>query len=380
MQEVCLSLEEIAFGQNCDTDKDEGEYNETQQEVIAFLQESRIPPPPKKTLKELIAERKKEIRSKQADDGTEGDTEEEEEAEQEKEEEDEEADEDDDDDDTDKKEYRLNKLYEKVIFDLQLQYRFQKRICLGAYIVTPIQQTQQQQEQQQEPQLYCLKIQARKRRHRMRLPIELRILSHIRSFKSPKHVQVMKSYLLKEDVYAFLSPYAMDLLHVKDIHTHPKQIQLLMHQLLCGLRQLHRHGIIHRDIKHSNVLWDGKTATIIDYDKATWVTTKGHHILVGTDGFIAPEVWRHERDGTHHPKPYSTKCDMYSLGVLFGCLLFGVTEYEVKEIHASIFRQHVKTFFDAATAGLLRGLLRRKPRHRFHASLALKSDYFIGII
>ena len=84
-----------------------------------------------------------------------------------------------------------------------------------------------------------------------------------------------------------------------------------------GVKALHDAGIIHRDIKPANILLkNGKVkltdfsfGAFVDHDSTTFTTTNQ---LVGTSGYIAPEIYR---EGGHHATMLS---DIYSLG----CTLF----------------------------------------------------------
>jgi serine/threonine-protein kinase len=88
-------------------------------------------------------------------------------------------------------------------------------------------------------------------------------------------------------------------------------------QLGRGLDALHRRGILHRDVKPSNVLLDGDgTAALADFGLArapdsTQLTADGQ--LLGTPHYLAPELI----EGS----PATRLSDVYALGcVLYECV------------------------------------------------------------
>ncbi len=120
------------------------------------------------------------------------------------------------------------------------------------------------------------------------------------------------------------------------------QAVAVAHQLLCALEVVHRHGIVHRDVKPSNVLVsrlpDGDQIELIDFgiaqvgadaDSATRKLTQAGEIL-GTVEYMAPE--RILEAG-----PVDATCDVYSVGVvLFECLLGEVPASGVAGVLASV--------------------------------------------
>jgi serine/threonine protein kinase len=86
----------------------------------------------------------------------------------------------------------------------------------------------------------------------------------------------------------------------------------LASELLGPLAHIHEAGVVHRDVKPSNVLLDdGDRARLTDFgiaqpDDATRLTQTGH--VIGTARYMAPEVLEGE--------PATERSDLYSCGVV----------------------------------------------------------------
>ena len=86
-------------------------------------------------------------------------------------------------------------------------------------------------------------------------------------------------------------------------------------QACNAMELIHRHSIIHRDLKLQNILVasEGASIKISDFGVATCVLSNGRekkaNTSVGTPHYMAPEICE--------DLPYSSKCDVWSLGICF---------------------------------------------------------------
>lgn len=119
---------------------------------------------------------------------------------------------------------------------------------------------------------------------------------------------------------------------------------------VSGLASLHGAGIIHRDLKHENILISrsGHVA-IADFGLATVVDTSAGGTTTGaagTCGYMAPEVYYCEAHGVAEEKRmYTAKCDVWSLAVI-------ILEMAIR---------HVGYFIDESESGVDMAWERRVP-------------------
>lgn len=107
------------------------------------------------------------------------------------------------------------------------------------------------------------------------------------------------------------------------------EIARALSDVLAGLAYLHKHSIIHRDIKPNNVLLRKGTAKIADFGCSTRALELARS-CVGTPWYLAPEVARAE--------PHSYAADIWSLGCVALELATGKRLYSDMHAFAVIIR------------------------------------------
>ena len=98
----------------------------------------------------------------------------------------------------------------------------------------------------------------------------------------------------------------------------------VLKQLVNGYKHLHDHSIIHRDLKPANILIKDESYKIADFGFAKFYNEGAdlaqiHQSLVGSPIYMCPEIL--------NGNTYSTKSDVWSMGVIFYQMLFGKTPH-----------------------------------------------------
>jgi tRNA A-37 threonylcarbamoyl transferase component Bud32 len=92
-----------------------------------------------------------------------------------------------------------------------------------------------------------------------------------------------------------------------------------VYQMCDGLRYLHQHNIIHRDVKPENMMLDGDgNVVLVDFGVSEVTVDEASTVegAVGTPAFMAPEVWAGDRVS-------GAAADVWSLGVSVFMMLVG---------------------------------------------------------
>lgn len=94
-------------------------------------------------------------------------------------------------------------------------------------------------------------------------------------------------------------------------------------QIASGLRKIHEHGMIHRDIRADNILVnDNYICKVGDMGLARVVDPFGQHTQIGCAGFMPPEF---------HEGSYDQKLDIFTLGLTLN-ELFTETEHSYRPL------------------------------------------------
>lgn len=154
------------------------------------------------------------------------------------------------------------------------------------------------------------------------------------------------------------------------------RIQVLQ-QLVDALLILKEQGIVHRDLKPDNLMYDSRTNSIKVIDFGLAVNHNEEVSKAGTPGFVAPEILKNHG----HKCQYSTNSDLYSLGIIYYCLVSGyhpfdaedATQILVKNKKGTVDYQSVNHLsIPSAELFALKGMLQNDPAHRI--SLTELSD------
>lgn len=144
------------------------------------------------------------------------------------------------------------------------------------------------------------------------------------------------------------------------------QIGLLI-QMLQTLQYLHRHGILHRDLKPGNVLVTDNHVYLLDFGLALESSFVQSHDVGGTIPYMPPEVIA--------GKPVSAATDLYSFGVMAYEILLGKHPFDTQSqgtLIGQILMQPAvvpEGVLDDALEAFLMRLLSKNPTERYASAL-----------
>jgi serine/threonine protein kinase len=137
-------------------------------------------------------------------------------------------------------------------------------------------------------------------------------------FEDHRNIYIVLEYYPHGDLITFF----------KDKELLPEdELRMLFLKIVIGIERLHRHKIIHRDIKMDNILLDKNYEPVISDFGISSVYHPGQPIMDtgGTPAYLAPEVIK--ADGG-----IGFKTDVWGLGVLLFALAYGHVPFEGEDI------------------------------------------------
>ncbi len=153
----------------------------------------------------------------------------------------------------------------------------------------------------------------------------------------------------------------------------PRQALALIAQAASGLAEIHRCGIVHRDVKPANLMLRNEHEVVLtDFGVAKWLDREAeqtlHGEILGTPYYISPEQAQCAE--------VTPRTDLYSLGVIFYEMLTGERPFHGETI-PEILAQHITAPVPRLPGGLagyqllLDGMLAKRPEERFANADAL---------
>jgi serine/threonine-protein kinase len=103
------------------------------------------------------------------------------------------------------------------------------------------------------------------------------------------------------------------------------EVYAIIGDVARGLGAMHQAGLLHRDLKHENIMVTaGGKAMIMDFGLVRVAGAKDEYqgFVVGTPPYIPPEIWIN--------RSADVRSDLYSLGIMLYALLTGVYPFRAR--------------------------------------------------
>lgn len=142
---------------------------------------------------------------------------------------------------------------------------------------------------------------------------ELNILGSISGLQSEHIVKFYEcvspsTYIFElcdSNLISFINDHELDI----------KGIKKIMRMILVGLCEIHRAGVIHRDLKLGNILIKDDCIKLCDFGLSCFIAQNDHGYC-GTRDYLAPEMEAAKNGGA-----YSEKIDVYAAGIVYKTLI-----------------------------------------------------------
>ncbi|XP_039636852.1 hormonally up-regulated neu tumor-associated kinase homolog [Perca fluviatilis] len=160
-----------------------------------------------------------------------------------------------------------------------------------------------------------------------------------------------------------------------------REVRRYTRQILSAVEHLHKHGIVHRDLKIENFLLDEhNNIKIVDFGlsntlKAESLSLELLNTQCGSPAYAAPELLAHRK--------YGPKVDVWSVGVsmfamLTGTLPFTVEPFNIKHLHQKMVNGEISSIPGDVSKGAVAfvlSLLEPDPAKRPSVSAAMEERW-----
>jgi len=157
-----------------------------------------------------------------------------------------------------------------------------------------------------------------------------------------------------------------------------EEVSLILEQLADALEYMHAQGMVHCDIKPSNILLDGNDVYLADFGIAVQQEEEAMSCdepIMGTLTYMAPEIYEGE---------ISRRSDIYSLGIVLYQMLTGSVPFDDENV-SSIYWKHkmerplppslLNSSLSRPLERVIMQALEKEPQKRFQTAAAFAVAY-----
>jgi cyclin-dependent kinase len=213
------------------------------------------------------------------------------------------------------------------------------------------------------------------------LVTEMMILSNMKGYSNLLQLDHINNDIGEYDI--FVEALEGELHELIKKKPNKNLIKRYMRDILTGLFNLHQFGIIHNDLRPSNIMFDKtKTLKIIDFGNCYFIQFPYNYIshIDMLENYTPPEYGSHRNIGR-----VSVNSDVYSAGVIFYDMINPksyVTRHRSQYLSNFIFDPHIINWKNVTNivgkdgCDLLKQMLEMDPDKRITSMDALKHPYF----
>ncbi|KAH8740859.1 Ser/Thr protein kinase [Cryptosporidium ryanae] len=201
------------------------------------------------------------------------------------------------------------------------------------------------------------------------------IVKFIASFEEEDHVCLVLEFLGGGELFEWIAQ--------KGAYTE-EQAKIAMKKVLLALQWLHINNVVHRDLKTENLILEHRNCPeslkIIDFGLAASLGSSAMKMRCGSPGYVAPEILE--------DKIYTTKVDVFSIGVVLYTLLGGSPPFpgsNMKEILKKNIQGNVQFTssrwknISSSVKDLIKWMMAKDPESRCSAAQAIYHPWFENI-